>query len=215
MAASREYTDPEAAAPGHGDGNHPGNSGDRAGARASDRDERWLALFHAGARDVLETCYRAHFSTVERAVGQILRGADRETVVHEVFLQLLANERLRRGFSGGSLVAWLTTIARNQAIDFWRRHRNEQSLEAAPPELPSSEAASAIERSAEARLFAERFRRALLPAKWVGVFEARFLAGLDQRTAAARLGISRTTLAYRELQVRRLLKQFLRGRNSR
>jgi RNA polymerase sigma-70 factor (ECF subfamily) len=180
-----------------------------------DEERAWLARFHAGARDVLEGCYRDHFRTVERAVGQILRGADKETVVHEVFLQLLASEPLRRGFSGGLFAAWLTTIARNQAIDFWRRYRHERSFDAAPAELPSLESCARVEQNAEARLFAERFRRALLPAKWTGVFEARFLAGLDQRTAATRLGISRTTLAYREVQVRRLLKRFLRGRGQR
>jgi len=185
-------------------------------------DDTWLARFHAGARDVMEACYRDHFRTVEQAVGRILQGADRETVVHEIFLQLLSNEELRRRYAGGYFRAWLATVARNHAIDYWRRYRNEQALDDAPdavqagvePGLGSDigpqDSAARIERSAEARLFVERFRRDVLPAKWVGVFELRFLAGLDQRTAAARLGIGRTTLAYREVQVRRLLGRFVR-----
>jgi RNA polymerase sigma-70 factor (ECF subfamily) len=172
----------------------------------------WLDRFHAGERDVLERCYRDHFRAVELAVGQVLRGADKETVVHEVFLELLDSPNLRRRFQGGHFRAWLTTVAKHHAVDFWRHHRRERSWDEAPQEIPSAESDRTMERSAEARLLAERFLRDCLPAKWLCVFEARFLAGLDQRTAAKRLGLSRTTLAYREIQVRRLLNQYLKGR---
>jgi RNA polymerase sigma-70 factor (ECF subfamily) len=192
----------------------------REGAQAPSRDPSgqaacdasWLERFHGGARDVLEACYRDYFRVVDQAVGQVLRGADRESVVHEVFLQLLSRPELRRGFSGGGFAAWLTTIARHQAIDFWRRYRHERSLDPNAAELASPESQERqqrAERAVEAHLLVERFRRERLPAKWAPVFEARFVSGLGQRAAAARLGISRTTLAYQELQVRRLLKKFL------
>jgi hypothetical protein len=42
---------------------------------------------------------------------------------------------------------------------------------------------------------------AILPAKWHGVFRARFLERLDQRAAAQRLDMRRTTLAYQEIQI--------------
>jgi RNA polymerase sigma-70 factor (ECF subfamily) len=189
-----------------------------AAQRAQDADspsqQAWLERFHAGARDVLESCYRDHFKTVEQAVGQVLRGADKETVIHDVFLRLIASAELRRGFSGGALGPWLATVARNQAVDYWRRYRHERPLDeqrATADVAPTHETGGGV----EARLLIEKFRRERLPAKWAGVFEARFLGGLDQRSAAARLGISRTTLAYQEMQVRRLLKRFLlRGRES-
>jgi len=90
---------------------------------APSQDAPWLERFHAGEREVIEGCYRDHFRVVENAVGQVLRGADKETVIHEVFLQLMSRAELRRGFSGGGFSAWLATVARHQAIDFWRRHR--------------------------------------------------------------------------------------------
>jgi RNA polymerase sigma-70 factor (ECF subfamily) len=182
------------------------------------QDALWLDRFHAGDRQVIEGCYRDHFHVVANAVGQVLRGADKETVIHEVFLQLLARAELRRGFSGGGFAAWLATVARHQAIDFWRRHRREQSLEQLPPDALPAEPVQPIERferTVEARLMIDRFRREGLPPKWAGVFETRFVGGLDQRSAAAQLGISRTTLAYQEIQVRRLLKRFLFGRGKR
>jgi RNA polymerase sigma-70 factor (ECF subfamily) len=66
-----------------------------------------------------------------------------------------------------------------------------------------------LEDAAEARLLVERFRRDHLPPDWQGVFDLRFLQQLPQREAATRLSLPRTTLAYRELRIRRLLRRFL------
>ena len=181
-------------------------------------DTPWLDRFHAGEREVLDECYRNHFRVVETAVGHDLRGADKETVIHDVFLQLLARPELRRGFTGGSFAAWLATIARHQAIDFWRRYRREHSLEQLASRNAPGEPVQPVEpleRTVEARLLIDRFRREVLPPKWARVFEARFVSGLDQRSAAAQVGISRTTLAYQEIQLRRLLRRFLLGRGKR
>ena len=189
-----------------------------AAGPAPPQDPPWLARFHAGEREVLDQCYRDHFRVVEIAVGQVLRGADKETVIHDVFLQLLARAELRRSFTGGSFAAWLATIARHQAIDFWRRYRREHSLEQLASGGAPREPVQPIEpfeRTVEARLLIDRFRRDVLPAKWGRVFEARFMSGLDQRSAAAQVGISRTTLAYQEIQIRRLLRRFLLGRGKR
>jgi RNA polymerase sigma-70 factor (ECF subfamily) len=76
-------------------------------------EEVWLRSFHAGRRDCLEQCYRDHLDTVDQAVAMIVAGADRETLVHEVFFRLLNEEPLRRGFGGGSLSSWLRVVARN------------------------------------------------------------------------------------------------------
>ncbi len=151
----------------------------------------------------MEALYREHFVVVQRAVGSILDGANRDTVVHELFLSLLANESMRRSFTGGSLSSWLRTVARNRAIDFQRRNQREVG------EPTSEESESRMADQIEARLLIERFRRDVLPAKWAPVFEARFLGELDQREAARKVGISRTTLAYQELRIRALLRKFL------
>ena len=65
-----------------------------AGRTAAAPEGLWLERFHAGERDVIEECYRDHFRVVEHAVGQVLRGADKETVIHEVFLQLTLLNRV-------------------------------------------------------------------------------------------------------------------------
>jgi RNA polymerase sigma-70 factor (ECF subfamily) len=178
----------------------PGTRGPEA-----ERGAPWLEAFHAGDRGVIEGAYRAHFVTVERALGGLLGPADRETVIHELFSKLLTNGDFRRAFTGGSFVAWLTTVARNQAIDFQRRRGREVPLEDEAPPMPGG----SWQDAAEARVLIERFRRERLPPDWVGVFERRFLEQLTQHEAARALGIRRTTLAYRELRIRRALRAFL------
>jgi RNA polymerase sigma-70 factor (ECF subfamily) len=169
---------------------------------AEDQDE-FLAAFHKGDRRVLESIYDSHFETVDRAVARVLAGPDRETVVQEVFCRLVAREGLRRNFQGGSLAAWLATVARNQAIDHARRERAVVIDSAVEPSDGGR-----FSQWAEAALLIEQFRRGL-PEKWVPVFQARFLDRLSQREAAAALGIKRTTLAYQELRVQALLRKFL------
>lgn len=167
----------------------------------------WLDRFHAGEPSTMEECYRQHFATVEGAIGDILSRDDGETIIHEVFSRLLASVEFRRSFRGGSFGAWIATVGRNLAVDYRRRLRREVAEEAAAD--GTQNAGGAWEEATEARMLVERFRRECLPSAWQGVFELRFLHQLPQREAASRLGINRTTLAYREVRIRRLLKRFL------
>lgn len=173
--------------------------------------DRWLLDFHEGRRLVLEQCYRELYPTVQRAVGRVLSGADQETVIHEVFYRLISREELRRGFRGGSLKAWIATVAYHLALEYVRRQQREQGALEQAEGMSGGETAETREVSAacEARLLVERFQRECLPAKWHAVFEARFLRQLPQRDAARELGIHRTTLAYQEMRIRSLLRGFL------
>lgn len=173
-------------------------------------DARWLERFHGGDRAVLEECYREHFQTVERSVGAVLSGADRDTVVHEVFFRLLTRREVRAGFAGGSMPAWLGVVARNLALDHVRRYRREEVVAPGVAAALAERAADPpLEDDLDARRLIGRFRSDVLPARWRPVFEARFVAQLSQREAAARLRMHRTTLAYQEARIRRLLRRFL------
>src|SRR5262249_28321192 len=145
----------------------------------------WVARFHDGEPQVLEEVYRDHFDGVHRAAGRIVSGADRETVVHEVFYRLLSHAPTRQGFRNGSLGAWLAVLARNQALAFLRRYRREVALDDA-----CDAATEPHDEAADARMVVERFRRERLPAKWAAVFEARLVRQLPQREAAQELGLA-------------------------
>ena len=171
----------------------------------------WLHRFHEGDRAIIERIYREQFTSVARAVALLASAADRESAIHEIFLRLLTRPALRTSFQGGDFAAWLGVVAHNHAIDCARQRRRE---------VPADCAAAAnvqplVESNAtrvEARIMVERFRAEALPQKWQPVFETRFIQQLSQEEAAARLGMGRTTLAYQEARVRRLLRRFfLRG----
>ena len=183
---------------------------------ALEREDAWLGAFHSGQRTCLEQCYRDHLHTVDRVVGAIVAsGADRETLVHEIFFRLLNEEALRRKFRGGSFSAWLRVVARNQAIDFARRRQLEVRIpdDAAAPADPA--AGPRLEQNIDLRLTLERFCAQVLPPKWHRVFAARFVEQLDQPAAARSLGMRRTTLAYQEYRIRKLLRRFiLRGESK-
>jgi RNA polymerase sigma-70 factor (ECF subfamily) len=176
------------------------------------RPDAWLRAFHAGERTCLERCYLDHLDTVAQAVGGVVQeGADRETLVHEVFFRLLSDASLRQSFTGGAFPSWLRVVARNQAIDYARRRRLEVELPDDPPADVVFDP-SPLEVQFDVRWTLERFREFCLPAKWRAVFDARFVAHHDQPTAARAIGMSRTTLAYQEHRIRRLLRRFvLRG----
>jgi RNA polymerase sigma-70 factor, ECF subfamily len=177
-------------------------------SRPSNEGDGWLGQFHLGAQSAIESCYRDHVGRVDRAVGSILDGADRETVVHDVFFRLMTNERLRLAFQGGSFGAWIATVARNQAIDYRRRRRLETPMGSSGDMPDDIESATTIDSRVEARLMVERFRAECLPEKWEKVFQTRFVEQVDQSEAARRLGVSRTTLIYQEFRVRTLLRRF-------
>jgi RNA polymerase sigma-70 factor (ECF subfamily) len=171
-------------------------------------DSAWLEAFRRGDRDAIEECYRRYYGVVEAAIGTLLGFADRETIIHEVFFRLLTDKEMRASFSGPSLGAWLSAIARNRAIDLSRRARRE-ALVPSPLEVIPEVPDAGSHDDHVMRLLIERFRREHLTPEWAPVFEARFIRQMTQREAASHLGIRRTTLAYRELQLRRRFKAFM------
>ena len=180
-------------------------------AEGATQRTRWLGAFHEGSPDVFTEVYTTYFACVDRAVGRVLTGADRETVIHEVFCRLLADAELRAGFRGGSLRAWLATVAHNQAIDYRRRRERERPVgdaEDVSTAGPHAVETASAEGSVEARQLIERFCNERLPPKWRRVFEARFLEQKPQIEAARALGMHRTTLVYQEFRIRQLLRKF-------
>lgn len=168
--------------------------------------DAWLEAFHEGRKTAMSDVYHDHFATVEAAVGRVLSGADKETVIHEVFFKLIDSADQRRHFQGGSFGAWIATVARNQAIDHARRRGRELSMSA---ELfPDRPDAAHGNEAAGARVLIERFRHGL-PENWRRVFDLCFLGQVPQREAAIALGLARTTLAYQHHQIRMRLRKFL------
>src|ERR1700722_1658704 len=125
---------------------------------ASERSQ-WLDEFHACSKAAMTELFVDHFASVARSVGQVLGGADKETAIHEVFCRILSDAPMRASFRGGSLRAWLSTIARNHAIDYRRRQRRERpSGTAEDVHEGEAQEATSFETSMEARDLVARFR---------------------------------------------------------
>jgi RNA polymerase sigma-70 factor (ECF subfamily) len=188
-------------------------------AQASSRPEEdadWCERFWEGDRAALNDCYRCYFDVVDRSAGKIIQGVDRETVVQEVFARLVESEKTRRSFKGGNLAAWLTVVARNQALGLLRKHKREVVVEPETAERLSGGWEDNLVSRMNARALMDKFREEHLPEKWLGVFQERFLGDATQHEAAAKLNMSRTTLAYQEMRIRRSLTRFVlnHGRSS-
>jgi RNA polymerase sigma-70 factor (ECF subfamily) len=172
-------------------------------------DTSWEARFRRGDSEVIEAVYRETFESVRRSAARVLREpADRDAVVHEVFVDLVSSRRLRESYRGGALAGWLGAIARHRALDFARRESRLTDLSAL------DETAAAVDPLVDFRRELERFASRLEPEKRQ-VLELRFLAGMTQVEAAARLGMPRSTLEDWERQIKRLLHEHLLGEPGR
>jgi RNA polymerase sigma factor (sigma-70 family) len=169
-------------------------------------DSAWRERFLRGDKDVIEEIYRATFEDVRRAAGTVLHEpADRDAVVHEVYLQLMSSRPLRESHRGGQMSAWLGAIARHQALDFARRESrlvDISTIEQAPAKVdPLEDLRREIVRFA-ARLDPERQR----------LIQLRYVEGMTQMEAAAVLGKPRSTLEDWEHQFKRALHAHVTGK---
>ena len=97
--------------------------------KSDQNNPQWDADFRQGDREVMESVYRSTFAAVRRATGKILREpADCDSIVQQVFTDLVESRKMREGYAGGDLAAWLCAIARHRALDFARRERRLTDL---------------------------------------------------------------------------------------
>jgi RNA polymerase sigma factor (sigma-70 family) len=157
---------------------------------------------------VIEEIYRATFEDVKRAAGTVLHEpADRDAVVHEVYVQLIDSRELRESHRGGQMSSWLGAIARHQALDYARRESRLTDLsvidEATAKTDPLEDLRRELLRFA-ARLDPERQR----------LVQLRYIEGMTQMEAAAVLGKPRSTLEDWEHQFKRALQAHLHGKGA-
>jgi RNA polymerase sigma factor (sigma-70 family) len=170
------------------------------------RDPAWRERFLRGEKDVIEEIYRATFEEVRRAAGTVLHEpADRDAVVHEVYLQLLSSRELRESHRGGQMGSWLGAIARHQALDFARRESRLTDLSVI------DEASAKTDPLEDLRRELVRFAMRLDPERQ-RLIHLRYVEGMTQMEAAAVLGKPRSTLEDWEHQFKRALQMHLHGK---
>jgi RNA polymerase sigma-70 factor (ECF subfamily) len=173
------------------------------------KDPAWRSRFLAGDRALIEDIYRATFEEVRRATARVLREpADRDAVVHDVFVEILSSAQLRESYRGGHLSAWLGAIARHHALDFARRQSYLTELSAA---TAGAEMAAKVDPMDELRREVIRYAAGMHPERRRMV-ELRYLEGRTQMEAAAILGKPRSTVEDWEHQFREAFRGFLGGK---
>jgi RNA polymerase sigma factor (sigma-70 family) len=151
----------------------------------------------------LPRLYREHRQTLLQAARRLLGPAEAESVLQEVFVELLRNPALRARFSGGSMAAWLGEITRRKALEHLRRHGREIPGEAAV------EGHASAEGRLQARNLIERFLARHVPEPQRRFFLLRFLERKTQVEAAAALGLPRSTLEGWEHRLGEALRRFI------
>jgi RNA polymerase sigma factor (sigma-70 family) len=150
----------------------------------------------------LERVYRAHRARLLVVARRLVGAAEAESVIQEVFVELLRNAELRSRFSGGSLDAWLGEITRRKALEYLRRHGREVPAASEPASVHP-------EPSLVARQLVERFLDCRVPGPQRQFFLLRFLEHRTQVEAAAALGLPRSTLEGWEHKLSAALRRFI------
>jgi RNA polymerase sigma factor (sigma-70 family) len=159
--------------------------------RAAEDEARLdLDAFREGRAECVRHVYLQHGAGLLRDLRRHIGPAEAESVVHDVFVELLRNHDLRARFTGGSLFAWLRQIARLKAFEHLRRVRRDVPSEL--PDLPERPASP--EPEIEARDVLTRFLNTVVPSKQRDFFALRFLHKHTQVEVSAQLGIARSTL---------------------
>jgi RNA polymerase sigma factor (sigma-70 family) len=193
-------------------------------------DPESLARFRAGDENALAAVYSQCVDHVTRVADAVLRacasGGARGSgevataladVVQEVFVKAFAPEARRRFDASRPYQPYLTQIARNVAVDYWRQMRRY-----VPSDLDSlierlsleAEAQSDAGRRAndwadpETIALVDRFI-ASLDEESRRVHDALYIKGLSQRDAAELLGLGRQVVRTKEAKLRRGLRQAL------
>lgn len=166
--------------------------------------------FWRGDGAALEAVYRRHARLLLGVAGTVVGPVEAEAVVHEVFVELIRREELRRRFVGGAFQPWLSAIARLKALEHLRRlgrptagGETEEGQEGRQGIDPSPEP------QLEARNLLSRFLASSVPAAQMAFFRGRFLDGRTQVDLALELKMPRSTLEGWEHRLADKLRSFI------
>ncbi len=186
-------------------------------AEVEDPDAELTARARAGSLEAFEELIRKHSRLVYRALAAILGNQDHaQDAMQDVMLS--AYEHIAGFQSRSKFSTWLVSIARNKAIEYLRKRKNEISLDESPfsedqdfrprelrdwvdnPEQAYSR--QEIQQLIEKGIMA-------LPAKYRTVVMLRDIENMSIEDIARQLGLSVPTVKIRLLRGRLMLREWL------
>jgi RNA polymerase sigma-70 factor (ECF subfamily) len=170
--------------------------GNIAGGDQVESDEQLVGRLRQGDQEALAPLFERHRDFVLRVALGLGGGREQALeVVQETFLALLRNPPVL-GAARGRLTTWLYRVARNLAVDRWRRsRRSERPVDSPPPSDPGRPDAELMRRE-RGEALTDALRR--LPPRPREVFALRVGLGLTveetARLVGCRPGAVRTAL---------------------
>lgn len=163
----------------------------------NDFDERDLVRRALDDPNAFQQLYECYFQRVYGYVAsRIGHPADAEDVVSEVFLRVIQNLAQLRGRYPPSFAAWLFVIARNAAVDHYRRKAQTERIipfDSAPPIMADLDPDASLIHSENAAQL--RGLIAGLPERKREIIMLRYYGGLRNQEIATVLQIGEKTVA--------------------
>jgi RNA polymerase sigma-70 factor, ECF subfamily len=186
-----------------------------AGAKAVSDDAPLLARVVRGDGAALKTLYDRHGARVLAVALRVLSAAsEAEEIVQETFVEVWRRAREYDERRGGA-AAWITTIARNRAIDRLRKRGSTARTASAAAEQPVAPPPSPLE-DVELRIERERIGVAMaaLPEEQRRSIELAFFEGRTHQEIAELTGTPLGTIKTRVRLGMEKLAALLRGSRS-
>lgn len=154
--------------------------------------------------------YWAYVGLIEAYVRRFAKPFEVPDLVQEVFTRAFVATRRLAYDETRDYAPYLVTIARNLLVDGARHAGREQAVDTTEfADLPAAETDVEPWADPQVMRLVEGYLKSL-PAPLQAVHDVRYVQGLPQRDAAARIGISRQQLRTREAQIREGLAAKLR-----
>lgn len=175
-------------------------SGGHENAQAD--DAALVLAARAGDRSAFEMLYHRHARMVHGVLLARVAAADADDLVQEVFLQ--AWRRLESLREPAAFAAWVLTVARRRAADYYRRGVEPEELpeEILSEDPPQAEAAAAL---AAIRALPEAYRETLI---------LRLVEGMTGPEIAARTSLTPASVRVNLHRGMKLLREKLGGTKS-
>ena len=151
---------------------------------------------------VFEAAYKEHFLSVFRyALRHTGRRQWAEDITSDTFLELYRN---RQNIEDAQLPAWLFAVARNRAIDHWRKRSREEAFEGSANKISSRD--SAIMSS-----FRELLDHSSLKPVHRVCLVMRFVHGMSREEIARETGLKESQVKGHIQYALKLLRKIMSG----
>ncbi|MDE7125928.1 MAG: sigma-70 family RNA polymerase sigma factor [Muribaculaceae bacterium] len=181
-------------------------------------DDQLVAAYANGNNDAFDTLLSRHQQQVFNYILRVVRSRDiADDIFQETFVKAITNIRQGRYTDSGKFPAWITRIAHNLIIDYFRQEKAENTTSADASPIDILNRAELSERNIEDTIVDRQIRDDIrsiileLPAPQKQVLIMRYYRNMSFKQIAAATGVSINTalgrMRYAIINMRRLARE--------